>query len=85
MPFRCKLSTVQENLKFQDKKQKKHHLHPPLQLHHPQPHHHLVVDIFHGKATIIAMIRTTMQDVNGMVEIAVVIMSTPTTALSVNA
>ena len=43
---------------------------------HPHLHHlHLAVDFLNIKVTIIVMMRTTMQDVNGMVEIAVGIMS----------
>ena len=51
---------------------------------HPQ-HVLIVVSFLNLKATIIVMIRTTLQDVNGMVEIAVVIMSTQNTALLVYA
>ena len=53
-----------------------------LPLLHPQQ---ILAKLLNGLETITVMMRTTMQDVNGMVEIAVVIMSTPTTALSVNA
>ena len=45
----------------------------------------LVVDLRIGKATLFVTMKTTMQDVNGMVEIAVVIMLTHNTALFVNA
>ena len=45
----------------------------------------VVVKLIAGKVTIIVMMETIIKNVNGMVEIAVVIMSTPTTALSVNA
>ena len=41
-------------------------------------------DLHHGKVTIIAMMRTTMQDVNGMVVIAVAMMSTHNTAQLAN-
>ena len=41
-------------------------------LHHPQ--HHLVVYILTGKVTIFVTMRTTMQDVSGMVEIVVAAM-----------
>jgi hypothetical protein len=44
----------------------------------------MVVETLHGKVTIIAMTKTTMQIVNMMVEIAVEMMSTPNTALHVN-
>ena len=49
-----------------------HLLHPHL-LH---PHHHqaVVVDLLNGKVTIIVMMTTTMQPVDGMVVIAVVMM-----------
>ena len=58
------------------------HLHPHL-LH---PHHHqaVVVDLLNGKVTIIVMMKTTMQPVNGMVVIAVVMMLTHSTAQLVN-
>ena len=48
-------------------------------------HQLMLVDLHIGKVTIIVMMKTTMQDVNGMVEIAVVIMSTQNTAGFVNA
>merc|ERR1711894_360213 len=63
--------------------------HPHL-LHHLPPHPHplvlqvMDVETLHGKVTIIAMTKTTMQIVNMMVEIAVEMMSTPNTALHVN-
>ena len=41
-------------------------------------------DLHHGKVTIIAMMRTTMQDVNGMVVIAVAMMSKHNTAQLAN-
>ena len=41
-------------------------------------------DLHHGKVTIIAMMRTTMQDVNGMVVIAVAMMSIHNTAQLAN-
>ena len=47
--------------------------------------HLQLVDVLNGKATIFVTMKTTMQDVSGMVEIAVAIMSTHNTALLVNA
>ena len=45
----------------------------------------MLVDLHIGKVTIIVMMKTTMQDVSGMVVTAVVTMSTHNTALLVNA
>ena len=42
------------------------------------------MEIYNGKGTIIAMMATTMQDVNGMVAIAVAMMSMSNTAQLVN-
>ena len=50
------------------------HLHPLLQL----------VDVLNGKATIFVTMKTTMQDVSGMVEIVVVAMWTLNSAQFVN-
>ena len=59
-----------------------HHLH--LQPHLLQALQVLDVDLLNGRVIITVMMKTTMQIVNMMVEIAVEIMSTPNTALHVN-
>ena len=61
----------------------KHQLQPKSQ----KQHHHqkMLVDLLNGLVTTTVMMKTTMRIVVGMVEIAVETMSTPNTALLVNA